>query len=218
MHKPRICGVITNSDLAVIDEAGPSVDLFELRLDLIGDSWPKVAESINKPWIATCRLKTEGGAWHESEARRKEVLLKACQSGATMVDLELATPNLKRLVPLIKHKARLIISYHNFKVTPTAHELRRLAARQFDAGADIAKISTWANGLDDNINLLNLAHEFHQKEVIITSMGEKGIISRILSPLAGSAFTFVSVKKGFESAEGQLTAPELRQIYSSLEL
>jgi 3-dehydroquinate dehydratase type I len=47
-------------------------------------------------------------------------------------------------------------------------------------------------------------------------MGQAGKISRILSPLFGGIFTYASVSKGRESAPGQLTITELREIYALL--
>ncbi len=218
MNKPAICGVITKNNGGLITRANQMVDLFELRIDLVGDSWPDIVKLIGKPWIATCRSISEGGGWNKSEEKRKETLIKATQGGATMVDLELTTPDIDRFVPIIKHEARLIISYHNFDQTPSFSELSQLVTSQFDKGADIAKIATQANSINDNINLLNLVQVFRQREVVITGMGERGIVSRVLSPLAGGAFTFASLEKGLESAEGQITAAEMKNLYSLLEL
>jgi len=44
-------------------------------------------------------------------------------------------------------------------------------------------------------------------------MGEKGEISRILSPLFGTELTFGSIEEGRESAPGQITADILKNIY-----
>jgi len=44
-------------------------------------------------------------------------------------------------------------------------------------------------------------------------MGEQGIISRVLGVRAGSVFTFAAVSPGEETAPGQVTAQELRNIY-----
>lgn len=44
-------------------------------------------------------------------------------------------------------------------------------------------------------------------------MGEKGEISRILSPLLGGYLTFGSLERGKESAPGQITARRLKEVY-----
>jgi 3-dehydroquinate dehydratase-1 len=63
MKRPRICGVVTCHDEAAIAGAAPVIDLFELRLDLVGPRWPETARLLTKPWIATNRLAAEGGKW-----------------------------------------------------------------------------------------------------------------------------------------------------------
>jgi 3-dehydroquinate dehydratase/shikimate dehydrogenase len=44
-------------------------------------------------------------------------------------------------------------------------------------------------------------------------MGEEGIVSRVLGPRAGAAFTFASFSDGAETAPGQVTARTLRDLY-----
>jgi 3-dehydroquinate dehydratase len=44
-------------------------------------------------------------------------------------------------------------------------------------------------------------------------MGNYGKISRVASPFFGGFFTMASIKKGDETAKGQLTIDELKTIY-----
>jgi 3-dehydroquinate dehydratase len=48
-------------------------------------------------------------------------------------------------------------------------------------------------------------------------MGEKGSVSRILSPLIGGELVYVSTKVGLESASGQIELESLRTLYQMLE-
>jgi 3-dehydroquinate dehydratase len=41
-------------------------------------------------------------------------------------------------------------------------------------------------------------------------MGPKGRVSRIVAPVFGSAFSYASLRKGTETAPGQLTVSEMR--------
>ena len=134
MKKPVICGVIVDGDTTAIKEAEPLVDMFEVRIDLIGGGWQEVVSQLSKHWIACNRIVTEGGSWQGSEARRKEELLKACQLGADIVDIELETTNLERLVPIIKKEAKCLISFHDMERTPPLDELRKIVRRQLAAG------------------------------------------------------------------------------------
>jgi hypothetical protein len=49
--------------------------------------------------------------------------------------------------------------------------------------------------------------------VVGIAMGEEGLISRVLSPRAGAAFTFASLSEGSETAPGQVSARSLLDIY-----
>jgi 3-dehydroquinate dehydratase type I len=213
MKKPRICAVIVNRNLAAIREVEPLVELFELRIDLIGNGWQEVARQLKKPWIACNRMAQEGGNWQDSEARRKEELLKAIQLGADIIDVELATKNLERVVSLIKKRARCLLSFHELEKTPPLDNLKKIVKRQLAAGADICKVVTTAQRFEDNLTVLKLISEFPETSVVTFAMGPLGLLSRILSPLVGGNFTYATIEKGWESASGQVTATDLHKLY-----
>ena len=217
MDNPRICAAIINNDIAAVKKAEPLVDLFEVRIDLIGEDWQGVAGKLNKPWIACNRQKEEGGSWNGSESARIEELLKAIDLGAAIVDIELSTPGVRELTKEIKGKAECLLSYHNMEETPTLEEMKDIVRRQLDAGADICKVVTTACSAADNINVLRLIKEFPDSRVVALAMGPLGQISRILCPLTGGYLTYTSIEEGKESAAGQLTVNELREIYRLLQ-
>jgi 3-dehydroquinate dehydratase/shikimate dehydrogenase len=49
--------------------------------------------------------------------------------------------------------------------------------------------------------------------VVGIAMGEEGLVSRVLGPRAGAAFTFASSSSGVETAPGQVTARTLLDLY-----
>ncbi len=213
MDKPRICAAIVNKDLVSVKEVEPLADLFEVRIDLIGDGWQELVKQLEKPWIATNRTVDEGGEWQGNEARRIEGLLQAIELGADMVDIELRTKNLKNIVPLVKKRVKCILSFHDLEKTPALDEMRRIVQRQLEAGADICKVVTTAREFKDNLAVLQLISEFHDNKMVAFAMGQAGQISRVLSPLVGAYFTYASIEKGRESAPGQITVQELTKIY-----
>ncbi len=213
MKKPRICAVIVNRDLVAIKEVEPLVELFEVRIDLIGDGWQEVASQLEKPWIACNRMAQEGGSWRDSEARRKEELLKAIQMGTDIVDIELATTNLERVVSLIKKRAKCLLSFHELEKTPALESLKKIVNRQLAAGADICKVVTTAQRFEDNLTVLKLIREFPKTIIVSFAMGPFGLPSRILSPLVGGDFTYAAIEKGAESAPGQVTVANLYNLY-----
>ena len=70
MSKVKLCASITGTDLAAVKKIEPIVDLFEVRIDLIGDNWTEIARQLKKPWIACNRMVEEGGKWDGNEKNR----------------------------------------------------------------------------------------------------------------------------------------------------
>lgn len=213
MSKPKICVSVVNNDLAAVTEVAPLVDLFEVRIDLIGGGWQEIAKSLTKPWIACNRSAEEGGRWQGSEAKRREELLSALELGAAIIDVELFTGNLKEIVSQIKRKARCLLSFHDLEKTPPRDRMREIVRKQLEAGADICKVVTTAQKLEDNLAVLQLISDFPKARVVAFAMGPLGLASRILCPLVGGEFTYASIGQGKEAASGQLTVRDLRQVY-----
>ena len=213
MRKSRICAVITDTNAEAIKEVEPLVDLFEIRIDLIGDGWPELVKQLNKPWIACNRSADEGGQWQGNEARRVEKLLQAIELGADTVDIELATKNLEKVVKLTKKRVKCLLSSHNLEKTPPLDEMKDIVGRQLKAGADICKVVTTAQGFEDNLAVSQLIAEFPGVKLVSFAMGTLGYLSRVLCPLVGGDFTYASIEKGKESAQGQITVSELLEIY-----
>jgi len=189
------------------------VDLFEVRIDLIGDGWQELAKQLKKPWIACNRIANEGGKWQGNEARRVERLLQAIELGADIVDIELRTRNLDKIIQLVKRRTKCLLSFHDLEKTPPLDEMKEMVRRQLKAGADVCKVITTTQGFEDNLTILHLISEFPGVRLISFAMGPLGCMSRILCPLVGGDFTYASIEKGKESAEGQITVQELTKIY-----
>ena len=213
MNKPRICAVIVNTDLKAAKEIEPLADLFEVRIDLIGDGWQELVKQLKRPWIATNRTVDEGGKWQGTEARRIEGLLQAIALGAEMVDIEFRTKNLENIVPLVKKRVKCILSFHDLGKTPPFVELKGIVQKQIKAGADVCKVVTTAGQFEDNLTVLQLVSEFSKQKIVSFAMGQEGQLSRVLSPLVVAEFTYASISAGKESAPGQIKVEELTKIY-----
>ena len=213
MKRPRICAVIVNNDLKAIKGVEPFVELFEVRIDLIGNGWQELVKQLNKPWIACNRIADEGGKWEKSETERMEELLKAVELGASIVDIELNTRNLAEAIQPIKRKTKCLLSFHDLEKTPPLVRMKDIVQRELDAGADICKVVTTAQRFEDNLAMLQLIAEFPKTKIVSFAMGSSGFASRILCPLVGGDFTYASIEKGSESAAGQITVSDLRKVY-----
>jgi 3-dehydroquinate dehydratase/shikimate dehydrogenase len=207
--------------LQEIQQAARQADVVELRLDYI--SHPNLEKLLShrlRPTIATCRPTREGGRFDGPEELRIRLLEEAAGLGAEFIDIE--HDSIQQLHK--RGKAKVIISYHNFKETPA--NLKEIYARLSDSTADIVKIVTTANDITDNLKIFQLLEEVgfvgarcnvplhgKGKPLIAFCMGELGLISRILAPKYGSYLTFGSLDVGKESAPGQLTAREMLEVY-----
>ncbi len=213
----RICAAIVNNDLEAVRLVSPMVDLFEVRIDLIGSGWRELVKHIEKPWIACNRKAGEGGSWRGSEPARIEELLKAVELGVNIIDIELNTSGVEAVVGEIKGKADCLLSYHDLEGTPPLEEMREIINHQMAARADICKLITTARSFADNVATLQLIADFPETRVVSFAMGTLGHISRVLCPLVGGYFTYASIEEGEESAPGQITVRELRGIYGVLQ-
>lgn len=216
MKRPRICAVIVSNDPEEVKRVEPLVELYEVRIDLIGDSWPELVKQLEKPWIACNRSAEEGGSWGGNESKRREELLSAIELGASIVDIELVTGNLKEMVRLVKERAKCLLSFHDLQGTPPLDRMREIVQKELEAGADICKVVTTARGFEDNLAVLQLISGFPRSRVVSFAMGPLGSASRILCPLVGGDFIYASAGEGSESAPGQITVRDLSEIYGML--
>lgn len=195
-------------------------NLAEIRLDYLEEfnGVEEAVEDAKIPLIATNRQYEQGGKRKQNEDERVQRLLELADKGFSMVDIEVTTPNLKSVVKNLKKKGvETIISFHDFNKTPNLAELRKIAASQIKAGADICKIVTKANDISDNLTCLSLVSETHRKtRIVCFTMGNHGILSRILSPIFGANFTYASLESGMETAPGQISIQRLKEIYRCL--
>ena len=213
MSNVRLCASITGTDMAAVKKIEPIVDLFEVRIDLIGDNWTDVARQLKKPWIACNRMVEEGGKWEGNEGRRIERLLQAVELGAKIVDIEYNAKNVENIIKLIKKRAECLLSFHDFQKTPSLDVLKQIVNKELKAGADICKVVTTAQNFEDNLAVMRLFSEFPDVKMVAFAMGTQGFISRVMAPLIGAHFTYGAVQKGNESAPGQLPVSDMLAVY-----
>jgi 3-dehydroquinate dehydratase/shikimate dehydrogenase len=171
--------------------------------------------------IATCRRKSFGGHFTGSLNSEIELLFKAAEAGAHIVDLEVESAEQATRPQLAKFRAvlraagaALLISSHDFSRTRRRDGLNQTAQRIAAFEPDFVKVVSTARSLADNLSILRMIEDQSQDaHVVGIAMGEEGLISRTLSPRAGAAFTFASAADGAETAPGQVSARTLLDIY-----
>jgi len=206
-----ICVSLMSGDLGKLRKdiaaAAPVADLIEIRLDYLPDTTDigGILAKRPKPVIVTYRRVEDGGLYDGDDRVRIGALQKAAEQGADYVDIELdAAAELREL------SSKLIVSYHNFKETPS--DLLAIHNEAVAAGAHIVKIAVMANDIGDNLRVFDLLKRVETSTVAFC-MGELGLISRIIGRKFGSKITYAALAKGSETAAGQLPARELRHLY-----
>jgi 3-dehydroquinate dehydratase-1 len=188
-------------------------ELSELRLDLLDLTKDQVKRlfSMAVKIIATCRK----GKYSEEE--RLELLETAINSGASYIDIEIemAEGIRDRLIKLAKeNNCKVIISYHNFQLTPPVGELRAIIKKCRESGADLVKITCQVINAEDSANLMSLYS--NEKNIISFGMGVDGLITRLAAPLLGAEFTYAAADRNSKTGPGQVTTKEMRSFYKIL--
>ncbi len=206
---------VSLSDLGQLDRAvAAGIELVELRLDLLREDPEKLYRHIpdHVRSIATCRP----GNYTDD---KRLALLSSCLSlGAAYVDVEIESQEdyLQALTGAAhSNNAGVIVSYHNFENTPDRNELEGVMLACYEKGGDVAKIATRVVVREDLVSLLGL-YNFPGRKVII-GMGPEGKITRVAALYLGAEFTFASLEQGGETAPGQLSLNQLKNIYKAID-
>jgi len=205
-----ICVSLKEKNTGLCLKALSKLSFAEIRLDQISLSQKDVKKifSSHPKLIATCR------PGNYSESKRKDLLIEAVQAGAAFVDMEIGTrENVLREVmqKALKHDCKVILSFHDFCGTPSLKRLQQLINIGFSRGADIVKIACHIQTKQENSRLLGLLQD--KRPVVVIGLGKKGRITRISSVFCGSPFTYASLAKGKETAEGQLDKKTLQSMF-----
>jgi len=199
-------------------------------------------EPHDPPFILTVRGAEEGGAWADNEARRIALIERLALQAPGMVDIEYAawqrSPSVRRkIAPLCKlektpsgrregtparrhekhaatphRKSTLILSHHDLHGTPP--ELDEIFDRLLASPAGVVKAVFTARDARDSCRVLEQLHRRgRRRQMIAMTMGEPGLLTRVLARKFGARLTFAALERGAESAPGQPTIGELHDIY-----
>lgn len=223
---PAICGAVTaekvdemKAGIAKAIEQG--ADLIELRVDGLHDQagWEELLP-VKVPVILTNRLEREGGGFKGDENKRIEVLFQGVARGVSCIDIELSTPEplRERVVSQAKKSGvAVIISCHNFSITPSIEVMTGTAKRLAGAGCDIAKIVTLAEDTEDALRMIDFLAQVQDEvavPIIAFAMGDAGKITRIAAPILGSPIVYAAAGKA--TAPGQLDVATMKRLLHEL--
>jgi 3-dehydroquinate dehydratase/shikimate dehydrogenase len=226
MRLPKVClalsGDTVEDMLATAESMAQDNPFIEFRLDYLKQplaALPKIHRFLETHQyvtaIGTCRRADNGGKFKGSLASQLDVLTKAHAAGCQIVDLELqsAVKSKPEAIARLRSRAGLILSFHDFRAT---RNLDETLEKMLKIPADFYKVVSTATTLSDNVAMMKFLQTQSGSHALIgLCMGEQGIMSRVLSVRAGSAFTFgaVDANAGLKTAPGQVSARDLRGIY-----
>jgi len=209
-----ICVALQENNVSKCLQILESVEMAEIRIDLAklsNQDVNSIFSKSTKKLIATCRPD------NHTDKQRMDLLKTAILSGAAYVDIEIESkPEFTEEMVLFakQHETVVIISYHNFELTPSTSELSTIIKTCYNLGADIAKIATMVNTTQDNARLISLYDT--NRKVVVLGMGYLGKITRVISPFLGSPFTFASLDETSATAPGQITMDKLKAVQENI--
>ena len=210
---------VAHDPLVAIGKPPAGVSMVEIRLDLLpGMDVSAAISSSPLPVLATLRSTAEGGRGPDDPSLRRQVLARARNAGAALIDLE-ADRDLGLLNSLGLEPERVVLSWHDPSSTPA--DLETVAERLMSTPARWIKVVPTAGSLRDLASVLSL-HLTHNRQkpekrrLLTFAMGSVGLASRYLSPLLGPPLTYVAWPGASAAAPGQLTLRQLERVVGHL--
>jgi 3-dehydroquinate dehydratase-1 len=216
-RRPQVVGVIASrADLERAVRMRKPPDLFELRLDRLtgmADQVERALPKLRRPLIITARDPREGGT-NKLRLRQRRDLLARFLNHADYIDVELRSSHaLRSLLAIAKAKnVRQIISFHDFKSTPSARLLQTKAHNAKALRADIFKVATRTDTPMELGRLLEfIIKERVNVRLAVMGIGKLGAISRVLLARAGSVLIYASVGAATDVG-GQMSLEQVRAL------
>ena len=191
-------------------------DYAEIRFDFLKpNDVPRTLELVKnnlKKCVCTLRPKKEGGKFSSNENERVSILKLISEYNPFLLDVEFQTLKTNKDLQkyLKKSQTEILVSWHDFKKTPSMHDLLNIQKNMSKFSKNI-KIVTTAKSLVDSTKIMSLYDPGNNVNLISFCMGEVGKHSRILCLYLGSPFTYVSLGKPI--APGQFSLDEVKSIF-----
>ncbi len=189
--------------------AAPQCDLIEFRLDRLGKEpdLKEMLEGIDKPILVSCRRRSDGGHWTDSEEDRLLQLRTAIIAGPAYVELEL---DIAGKIPRFGATKR-VISFTSLEKPLTGVEALIEQAR--DVHADVVKFTAPTPTLDAAWPLLAAVSRKRDLPVVGMGLGQSGVMFSLLGLKYGAPWVYAALERGLEAYPGQQTITEFAEQY-----
>lgn len=212
MNKGKICVSVCaetgDEMIANVRRAEELADVIEVRFDCLRADELETAfdrvESI-KPLLATFRSSDQGGK-STADLNTRRTFWGRDLSKFWAVDLE------EDIAFSIPSPTKSITSFHDLKGVPD--DLANIFSRLSETSADLIKIAVTPDDVTGALPVWKLIKEQGSKKNIIPiAMGDAGKWTRVLSPAYGAFMTYASLDEASKTADGQITARDLTEVY-----
>ncbi len=218
-----ICERYARDLLQAIVRAAEVADIIELRLDYLEPAeldqaardLPQLLRAGTRPVILTLRPREQGGRCELNINERlafwrNYVSRDDARAGFADIELDLISGCMKEKK---FDWSRVICSHHDFAGIPA--DLEIIYERMATTPARILKIAVQADEITDCLPVFHLLQRARQegREMIAIAMGEDGVATRILAPSRGAFLTYGAQDEAHQTAPGQLSAKDLRELY-----
>ncbi len=216
--KDKYClPIIKDSEAGVLAEIKAhetNYGFFEIWLDYIEDLRAEFLTTLAKEYAGRLVFVFRRKNLEKTKLSLKEQvdIIKILENKNCLVDLDVYDQS--DLIQSTKnYKLKTIISYHNYKETPSENMLDKIISDIKKRNPHIIKVSTFCKTKSDALVLLKLMLELKAggEKHIILGMGKYGLITRLYGTLWGNELTFITEKKQDASAPGQLTRLEFEK-------
>lgn len=209
------CTVADRLDDVVERARSAGCRIVELRLDKTGlDGAREAVEALAGDGvrvIVTLREAREGGSYTGGWESKLGVYRSLLEAGAWLVDVEYSHPEFTRFTSELGD--RVLASAHYYRFTPASDILYSTVGDMLRSGAGIAKIAAAVEAPEDNWRLITL-NSWRPGRIVSIGMGRRGLVSRLLAPLAGAPFTYAHL--GEAAAPGQPSVQEVLEYWRML--
>ena len=189
------------------------VDIVEIRLDVWSnffreemiEKMARFKEKVGIPMLVTFRGGHPFPTWWQPMHWR-------ALAHASLIDVEWNPkyPWRDILKNVKKYNLGLIISHHDYQVTPSEKNLIKIARAAYGKKADIVKIATRLKTVADIRTLLSLNMRFAPKKMMtVMGMGSLGTLSRLAAPIFHTGLIYGYI--GTPTASGQIPYRELQE-------
>ena len=192
-------------------------DIIEWRADFLPkEAILQVAPAIfekfaGRELVFTLRTRAEGGQIELSSEEYVQIIKEVAQLyQPDYIDFEYFS--YRDVFEEMLEFPNLVLSYHNFQETP--ENLMEILSELTSLNPKVVKIAVMAHTEQDVLDLMNFTRGFKtlnpEQEYVTVSMGKVGKVSRIISDVTGSSWSFASLDEA--SAPGQISLSSMQKI------